>query len=175
MLLNVKKGPYPSLIQMDKELLLSADETGTVERGTALYQDSNDEWKIAGAAQAGGETTPGALVYFALQSQDDLTAQMAGGVPVSSDVQPKIAALSCTPTIEIETDMFTGTLTSGQDLSIGADGKLVAHTAHATVIARVTKAAYTRWVNNASAVAGWRTGNNVSAIRAITMYAPQVA
>jgi hypothetical protein len=178
MLLNVKKGPYPSLQQMDKELLLSASETGTVERGICLYQDTSDEWRIAGATQAGTTTVPGALVYFALQGEDDLTAQMAGGVPVSSTVQPKIAAISCTPTIEIETDMFTGTLTSGQDLAVGANGKLVAHSgaaAGATIIARVTRVAYTRWVNNAAAVAGWRTGNNVTAIRAITMYAPQVA
>jgi hypothetical protein len=175
MLFNVKKGPYPSLIQMDKELLVSADSVGTIERGSGLYQDANDEWKLAGATQAGDAQTPGAIIYFALQGEDDLVAQMAGGVPISDDVQPKIAALACSPTIEIETDMFTGTLTSGQNLSIGANGKLVAHTTGKTVIARVTKAAYSRWVNNASAVAGWRTGNNVTAIRAITLYAPQVA
>lgn len=174
MLLNVKKGPYPSLTQMDKELLLSADETGEVERGICLYQDSDDEWRIAGETQAGDATTPGEVIYFALQPEGDLTAQMAGGAPGTDGLQPKIAALACTPTIEIETDMFDGTPSSGDNLSVGADGKLVEHSDGETVIARVTKAPYTRWVNNAEAVSGWRTGNNVTAIRALTMYAPSV-
>jgi hypothetical protein len=174
MLLNVKKGPYADLAQNSKSLKVSASETGTVERGICLYMDANGEWMIATSSEAGDATTPGAFIYFALQGSDDLTAQMAGGTPTSATAQAKIAAIGCSPSLEIETDMFAGTPALNDNLAVGDDGLLEAHADGETIIAQVTSAAADRWVNNAAAVAGWRTGNNVSAISVVTMYVPCV-
>jgi hypothetical protein len=176
MVLNVIKGAYPSLIQISKDLPLSADETITVERGSLLYETADNEWRVAsGATAAGNATTPGAFVYFALQAEDDLTAGMAGGVPTTGG-DPKLSGLACSPTIEVETDMFDSgeTYAVGSYCKVGTNGKLAPHTNHATAVLQVTKAAYVRWVNNAPAVAGWRTGNNVTVIRGRTMYIPNL-
>lgn len=174
MVLNVKKGAYPSLIQIDKEALLSASETHSVERGSLLYLEaSSGEWRVAGAAQAGDTTHPGQFCYFAFQSDSDLTAQMAGGVPVSANQRPKLAGIACSPTIEIETDMFVGTApTLGQFMAAADFGKLAVHADGQTALLKVTRAPYVRWINNAVAVTGWRTGNNVTVVRGVTMYVP---
>jgi hypothetical protein len=172
MVLNVKKGAYPSLIQIDKEALLSADETVAVERGSLLYLNGSGEWRVAGAAQAGDTTHPGTFCYFAFQSDSDLTAQMAGGVPVSANQRPKIAGIACSPTIEVETDMFTGSPALNQFMAAGANGRLVVHADGNTALLRVTRAPYVRWINNAVAVTGWRTGNNLTVVRGVTMYVP---
>ena len=172
MVLNVKKGAYPSLTQIDKEALLSADESIAVERGSLLYLDDDGEWRVAGATQAGDSTHPGAFCYFAFQADSDLTAQMAGGVPVSANQRPKIAAISGSPTIEIETDMLTGSPDLGDFMMAGANGKLVVHETGKTALLKVTRAPYVRWINNAVAVTGWRTGNNVTCVRGVTMYVP---
>ena len=172
MVLNVKKGAYPSLVQIDKEALLSAHETGTVERGQLLYLNGDGEWQVASATQAGDATHPGTFCYLAFQADSDLTAQMAGGVPVSANQHPKIAGLAVSPTIEIETDMFTGSPALGNFMAAGANGRLVVHTSGATALLKVTRAPYVRWINNAVAVTGWRTGNNVAVVRGVTMYVP---
>ena len=92
--------------------------------------------------------------------------------PVGGTVRAKIAALAVSPTILIETDMYNATPLLGDFLAAGAGGKFAAHIDGQTAIGRVTKAPYMRWVNNAPAVVGWRTGNNVTAIRVLTMYVP---
>jgi len=174
MVLNVIKGAYPSLIQISKDLPLSASEVITVERGSLLYETADNEWRVAsGAAHAGDATTPGAFVYFALQAEDDLVAGMAGGVPTTGG-SPKLSGLSCQPTIEIETDMFDSgeTYAVGSFCKVGTNGNLAPHTNNATAILQVTKSAYVRWINNAPAVVGWRTGNNKTVLRGRTMYLP---
>lgn len=173
MLFNVKKGPYPSLTQMDTEKLVSADETAVIERGQLLYINDSDEFRIATAANAGTATAPGPLLWFALQASTDLVAGMAGGVPTTGG-QPKIAAISIQPEIIVETDMFTGELGVNDWVTVANGGVFGAHTNHNTAYGRVVKAPYSRWVNNAVAVAGWRTGNNVSAIWVKTCYIPNL-
>lgn len=175
MFLNVIKGSGLTMNQVDKSLLVSASETGVIQRGTAMYVDENNEWRIAGATQAGSETVAGAVIYFALQPSTDLTAQAAGGVPANGSVQAKVTGLACTSALELELDMFTGELDGTMLLSVGANGRLVEHTDGATAVARCTAEPYVRWANDAVAVAGWRTGANVTVIRALTMYAPQIA
>lgn len=173
MVLNVKKGAYPSLTQMDKEALLSAQEVIAVERGSLLYLEAaSGEWRVATATERGDTTHPGQFCYFAFQSDSDLTAQMAGGVPVSANQQPKIAGIACSPTIEIETDMFNGNPALGNFMAAGANGRLAVHADGQTALLKVTRAPYVRWINNAVAVTGWRTGNNVSVVRGVTMYVP---
>ena len=172
MVLNVKKGAYPSLIQIDKEALLSADESGSTERGSLLYLNDSGEWRVAGATQAGDATHPGAFCYFSFQADSDLTAQMAGGVPVSANQRPKLAGIACSPSIEIETDMYTGSPLLNSFMAAGANGKLVVHVTGNTALLKVTRAPYVRWINNAVAVTGWRTGNNVTVVRGLTMYVP---
>ena len=175
MVLNVIKGPYPSLIQISKDLPLSDAETIAIERGTLLYETSDNEWRVATASQAGTATAPGAFVYFSLMADTDLVAGMAGGVPTTGG-SPKLSALACQPTQEIETDMIdtAQNYTVGSFCAAGANGKLVPHTNHATALLQVTKGKYVRWVNNAPAVVGWRTGNNVTVVRGRTMYIPNL-
>lgn len=176
MVLNILKGAVPSLIQISKSLPLSADETISVERGSLLYETADNEWRVAsGAAHAGNATTPGVFVYFALQPDDDLVAGMAGGTPTTGG-SPKLSAVACSPTIEIETDMFDAeeTYAVGSFCKVGTNGTLSPHTSAATAILQVTKSPYVRWVNNAPAVVGWRTGNNVTVLQGRTMYIPNL-
>lgn len=182
MVFNVIKGNYPTLAQVDKALLKSADEDVAIERGMLLTENTDNEWVVAGGAEdslkAGSDAQAGAFVYFALQGEDDLTAGMAGdiGAGADSDGEPKINGLACSPTNEIETDMyaFTGDPDVGDFLAVSAaaPGKLTELTTGQTAVAQLTRGEYTRWVNNAVAVAGYRTGNNVDVIRARTMYIP---
>ena len=178
---NVLKGAYPTLQQIDKTLAMKTGETGIV-RGSALYIDNSGsapEWALAGAANAGNATTPGAYLYYALQPQTDLQAAMAGnsgqGAVSAAVGQPRLTGISCGMPMEFQTDQYTGTLTAGQQLTVGADGKLVAHATGNTVYGQVTVAAAAKWVNNAVAVTGWRTGNTVNVITVRAMYLPQIA
>jgi len=186
MFFNVIKGNYPSLQQIDKALPIDAGETGTIERGSCLYQTSTSTWKLATAAA--DETGPGAagkngaFVWFALQPDTDLSARMAGTPVHGSPGLGVINAIACSPTIEFETDMFytAGTFTVGQFLQVGANGAgalgyLVAHGANGTAVAQVTVAATSRWVNNAVAVVGFRTGATKSVVRCVSMYVPVLA
>jgi len=177
MVLNVLKGAYPTLQQIDKTLPKSADETGDIERGSLLYENADNEWRIAGVAQAGtANTIPGPFLFLALMPDTDLVAGMAGDVPTSGN-EPVLTGLAISPSVEIETDMYDsgGSYTVGQFLKVGANGNFVAQTDGFTAIGIVTKTPYTRWVNNAPAVTGWRTGNNVSVIALRTMYVPNLS
>jgi hypothetical protein len=176
MLLNIKNN-YPSLSQMDKSAVVADGVTlADIERGTLLKLNSDEQWEIAGAADAGDATTPGANVWISLKSGDDLTSAMVGGTPTVDAPTPQISAISIMPSVEVETDMFTGDLAADDLVSVGADGKFVAHADGGTVIGRVTKSPYTRNCNGCVAVAGWRTGvPSVTVIKVLTMYNPSVA
>ena len=180
MFLNVIKGTYPGLQQNDKALALAAEETD-VERGSLPKVNSDNEWELAGAADAGDATTPGAFLYMALQPQDDLVAGMAGnvgqGAVSASEGQPVINALAVQPSQQIETDMFDAEANwvVGGWCSVGADGVFTTHSTGETAIAKVDAVPATRWVNNAPAVVGWRTGNSKSVITLTTLYVPNMA
>ena len=177
-LLNVLKGAYPSLQQIDKTLPVHKDgQSGALDaivRGSLIY-DNLGVFTLAGAAQAA--TVPGAYIYIALMDATDLVAGMAGsiGQGVGGGV-PRITGLAISMPMEIETDQYTGqSFTVGQFLMVGDNGKFVAHTDGLTCIGQVTKGITTRWQNDAVAVAGWRTGNKVNVIRIRTMWIPNMA
>lgn len=176
MLLNIKNN-YPSLSQMDKAAVVADGvDLGTIERGTLLKLNADAQWEVATADDAGSANVPGANVWISLKNGDDLTAAMAGGTPTMGVTTPKISAISIVPTVEIETDMFDGDLAVDDLVSVGADGKFVAHVNGGTVIGRVTAAPYTRNCNACVAVSGFRTGvPAVQVIKVLTMYNPGVA
>ena len=168
---NVLKGAYPSLQQIDKTLNVAAGQTGIV-RGGCIYQSSATEFSLATGTQA---TDPLAYILFCLVGQDDLVAGMAGtrGQGASNGVA-RITGLAVGMPLEFETSEFDSTdqYTIGELLTVGAAGKLVAHTPGDNVIAQVTKTASTRWVNDAVAVTGFRTGANMTIITARTLWLP---
>lgn len=174
MFLNVLKGAYPGLQQVDLALPIASGETG-IERGSFLTVNSDRKFEKAAAADAAANT----FLYIALQDQDDLTAGMAGdvgqGAVSASDGEPVINALSIVPSMQIETDAFD----SGWSPAVGAfaqigDSGLEAHSTGNAAVAKVDAVAASRWVNNAVAVTGYRTGNNVSVITVTTLYIPDL-
>jgi len=175
MLLNIKNN-YPSLSQMDKALVVADGvDLSTIERGTLLFENDDGKWEVAGASQAGNATTPGAQIWMSLKAGTNLTSAMAGGTPTAGDATPKISAISVTPSVECETDMFDGDLAINDLVQAGADGKFVAHVNGGTAIGRVTKAPYVRNCNDCVAVAGFRTGvPAVTVIKILTMFNPSV-
>lgn len=168
---NVLKGAYPSLQQIDKTLPVASGETGIV-RGSCIYMVSATEFGLASHTEA---TDHEAYIYFCLVGQDDLVAGMAGtkgqGAPNGVAV---ITGLACGMPFEFETSEFDSTVqhSVGDFLTVGASGKLVAFTSGDNCIAQVTKAAGIRWVNDAIAVTGFRTGANMTVITARTMWVP---
>jgi hypothetical protein len=179
MFLNVLKGAYPGLQQIDLALPVAVGETG-IERGSLLKINSDREWEVAASADKGSDTTPGAFVYIALMAQDDLVAGMAGdvgqGVVAAAAGQPVINALSIVPSMQIETDMFKADdeWDIGGWAQVGDGGVFAAHVDKSTAIAKVDAVPATRWVNNAVAVTGWRTGAPRSVIRLTTVYIPNL-
>lgn len=174
---------YASMGQVQHVAPVAASPGGTIERGTLMKLDSG-EFKVASVP--GSSTTMGDFVYLALIPVSDYHALMAGvggagSVPVAN-ARPVLTGLAISPTLEIETDMFTGTPAVGTYLTIGDGangttvGKFCAHAnSGETVIGQVIKAAASKWVNNAAAVTGWRTGGQLSVITIRTMYVPQFA
>jgi len=182
-LLNVIKGAYPSLQQIDKTLPADTTNGVSIVRGS-LMRESSSKWVI-GAADAtcqGTSTTPGAYMYIALMDYADLVAGMAGGVGqgVSGGLDhlgaaatgPRLTGLAISMPMEIETDQYNGSPTVGQFLMCGANGKFTVLTDGLTALGQVTQGVTTRWANDAIAVTGWRTGNKVNVIRIRTMYIP---
>jgi hypothetical protein len=170
---NVLKGAYPSLQQIDKTLNVAAAQTGIV-RGSLIYQDGT-EFKLATATQA---TAAGAYVFFALMGQDDLVAGMAGTIGQGAPGGvARITGLAVGMPFEFESSEFDigSTYAVGQVLTCGAGGELVAHTTGDNAVAQVTKVVSTRWVNNAVAVTGFRTGANLSILTARTVWIPAMA
>ena len=169
---NVLKGAYPSLQQVDKVLNVAVGETNIV-RGSLIYQDGS-YFKLAGGSQ---DSAPAAYIHFALMSQTDLTAGMAGGVGQGvGGGTARINGLAVGMPFEFETDQFntTAQYTVGQLLTVMNGGLLTAHSSGKNCIAQVTAAVTTRWVNSAIAVTGWRLGANVSVLRARTLWIPKL-
>lgn len=163
---NVLKGAYPNLVQLDKTLPLGTGGTALV-RGSVMYVSANTFVPSAdNVASHGTSGTSGAVCYFCLQNASDPDVTMANGV----------TGLVCTQPMEVETDQYdTSSIVLGSYVMAGASAKLTLHTTGCTAIGLVTKAAYTRWSNNAVAVAGVKTGTRISVISLWTMYAPDMA
>ena len=168
MALNVIKGSYPSLVQNTTTKNVASAETISIVRGTLLKAVSG-EWRVAVAADA--TAAPAPMLYFALQADTDLQGVMAGGGP-TQNANVAISGLCVVPSCEFETDQYTGTPAAGADLTVGGDGVLGAAGAGDNVYAVCTSGPTTKWANEASAVAGWRTGAEISVIRAISLYIP---
>lgn len=166
---NVLKGAYPSLKQLDKTLPLGTGRSSIV-RGSAMRIDPATNKFVptaADVASQGAAGVPGPVIYFSLQNAGDPDVVMANG----------ITGIPCTMPNEVETDQYdTGaSISVGSFLMAGADGKVTLHTTGKTAIGLVTKAAYSRWSNNAVAVEGVKTGNRISVIAFLTIYAPDMA
>lgn len=169
---NVLKGAYPSLQQIDKVLNVAVGETGIV-RGSLIYQDGVT-FKLATAAQ---DSNPACYIHFALMSQTDLTAGMAGGVGQGvGGGTARINGLAVGMPFEFETDQFNTALnyTVGQLLTVANGGLLTAHSTGKNCIAQVTKAVSSKWVNSAVAVTGWRLGATVSILTGRTLWIPKL-
>lgn len=170
---NVLKGAYPSLQQIDKTLNVGVREVGIV-RGSLLYQTSTNEFALANAVD---NDDPTKYIYFCLMDQTDLVASMAGtiGQGASGGVA-RVTGLAVGMPFEFETDQFVPDVyTIGELLTVANGGKLAAHSTGLNCVAQVTKAVVARWVNNAIAVTGWRTGANVNVLTARTLWLPLLA
>jgi len=180
MFLNVLKGPYPGLGQIDRTLPVAAAATG-IERGSFLKVNADNEYEVATASDTGSATVAGAFVYIALQDQLDLVAGMAGnvgqGAVSAANGQAVINALAIIPSMQIETDMYD----AEADWAVGdwcalADGGIVTeHADGETAVAKVDAVPVARWVNNATAVTGWRTGAPTNVITLTTVYIPSLS
>ena len=169
---NVLKGAYPTLQQIDKTLDVGAREVGIV-RGSLMYQDATNVFKLANAAD---DSNAEKYLYFALQAQTDLVAGMAGsiGQGVAGGVA-RVTGIAVGMPFEFETDQFNAnSYYIGQLLAVGNAGKLVDHSSGKNCVAQVTKAVFSRWVNDAVAVTGWRTGANVNVLTARTLWIPKL-
>ena len=163
---NVLKGAYPSLVQLDKTLKVNDAVTDLVRGNTLRVDTSDNTWvKTADdAASKGVAGTPGPVIYFALQDQDQTDVDMADG----------LTALSCSMPMEVETDQYNGTPAVGAYLVGGLDGKVQGHAVGETAIGVVTKAQHRRWIND-KVVAGTTTrGGFGNVIHFLTMYAPDL-
>ena len=161
---NVIKGAYPSLSQLDTTRKVADSVTGLV-RGMTIRIDGSDEWVRTAddAASKGQAGTPGPLIYFALQDQDQTDVAMAGG----------LSGICCNQSMEVETDQYNGTPSVGTLLVGGLDGKVQAHAAGETAIGMVTKAQYRRWINDRD-VGGVSKGAYGNVIRFMTVFLPDV-
>lgn len=168
------KGAYPSLSQIDKTLSVGSSETGIV-RGSLIYVDvsgTTPVFRLAAAAQATDVT---AYLYFTLVGQDDFQAGMAGTIGQGpAGGAARITGLACSQPLEFQTDQFyAGAEYVGDTLlTVGADGLLVPATTGDNVVAQVTAVPFERWINDAVAVAGRRTGALVEVINARTLWIP---
>jgi len=170
---NVLKGAYPTLQQIDKTLDVGARTVGIV-RGSLMYQASTNVWALAGA---GDDSDAEKYLYFALQAQTDLVAGMAGtiGQGVAGGVA-RVTGLAVGMPFEFETDQFVmpASYYIGQLLTVANGGKLADHSSGKNCVAQVTKAVFSRYVNDAVAVTGWRTGANVNVLTARTLWIPKL-
>lgn len=185
---NVLKGAYPSLQQIDMVLDVSSTATGLV-RGTLMYVDASGTNPVFAVAAAAQSTAVGAYLYFALIPQDNLAAGMAGTAGLEADITvagvhgsglkagvARVNGLAVGMPIEFETSEYVAdTYTVGQLLTVANGGKLTKLTLDATArncVAQVTRVVRAKWVNNAIAVTGRRTGANVNVLTARTLWVP---
>jgi hypothetical protein len=167
------KGAYPALQQIDKALPVASGETGIV-RGSCIYEVAG-EYKLATAAVA---DDPAAYIYICLIPQDDFTAGMAGTVGQGpAGGKPVVNGIAVGMPMEFETSEFdiSQAYSVGDLLTVGNGGNLTAWASGKNVVAQVTKAVRNRWVNDAVAVTGRRTGANVSVLTARTLWVPNLA
>lgn len=175
----VSKGAFLNLAQNEVSLLVKAGFTAFVA-GTLLKRNSDGQWEVASASDAGDATHVGAELYMAIVGSANLTARNAGGqsgnTPVGEET-PKIPALSTAGERTVFTNCVDDveTYSIGDKLTVGADGKFVPHTNGKTVYAEVTLPAFTYNDATAVAVAGYRTGLPVRVIEIRTRFHPQVA
>jgi hypothetical protein len=167
------KGAYPALQQVDKALPVASGQSGIV-RGSCIYEDGG-EFKLATASQ---DSDPAAYIYICLIPQDDFTAGMAGSVGQGpAGGQPVVTGLAVGMPMEFETSEFdiSQAYSSGDLLTVGAGGNLTQWASGKNVVAQVTKGVSNRWVNDAIAVTGRRTGANVSVLTARTLWVPKLS
>ena len=173
---SVIKGAYPGLEQIDRVLNVGAGETG-IQRGFLVYEDDSDlsgapVFRLAGVAQS---TDPRKFIYFSLVDQTNLTAGMAGtiGQGVASGVA-RITGLAVSMPLVVQTDQYDSVcgIVHGDLLGVGAGGVLTTHIAGSNCVGQCTKSPFSRWVNDAVAVAGYRTGANVSVVELRTFWLP---
>jgi len=184
------KGAYPGLGQIDKTLPAASGNTGIV-RGSVVYVTEDNEFTICTDESA---TNPKAYAFFTLVGQDDFQAGMAGTVGYGDGATNfggadapstlvaggvgKVTALAVGMPMEFQTDQFAVGLDCkvGDYLTVGESdgvaGLLVPHTAGTNVVAQVTAVPAARWINDASAVEGRRTGALVNVIQARTVWIP---
>jgi len=187
---NVLKGAYPSLQQIDQVLDVKSGETGLV-RGTLMYVDHSGARAVYAVAGVTQSTDPTAYLYFALIPQDNLTAGMAGTMGLEADINvvgvhgygltagtARVNGLAVGMPMEFETTEYAAdTYDVGELLTVGANGKLVALTLSThgqNCVAQVTRPVDSKWVNNAIAVTGRRTGANVNVLTARTLWVPNM-
>lgn len=168
---NVLKGAYPSLQQIDKTLSVGSRVTGIV-RGTLIYETTAGAWALCDNTV---QNDPTAYPFFALMGQNDLTAGMAGSVGQGlAGGVARVTGLAVGMPMEFETDQFdnsTGYLPGDLLMPIAA-GRLGKHTTTNNCVAQVTKGTVNKWVNDAVAVTGWRTGALRSILTARTLWIP---
>jgi hypothetical protein len=168
MYFNVLKGAYPSLQQIDKTLDVASDETA-IERGSVMVVDASGSVPVFRSATDADATDPTAYVFLCLIAQSNLVAKMAGELGGAA----RVTGLAVGQQLEFQTDMFeAGNYTVGQLLTCADGGVLTAHATGKNVIAQVTAAVAPKWVNNAEAVAGLRTGANIDVLTARTVWVP---
>lgn len=176
------KGNYPSLGQNDKTLPYEGSDS--LERGMIMKVVSTEGMTAFDIA----DNAVG-LLYIALQDASDAQAGMAGTVGFDDDAMekgeeiaakfvanvgelpgmPAITGLALDSDGEYETSMYKGaSLPVGTQLTV-ANGYLKAADQSGSVVAVVTAAPASRWVNNAVAKANAkgavRQGKNVPVIR----------
>ena len=164
--LNFPKGGYPAV---DMPVALRPIVDGAAGRAIvrgSLMTLASDKFRVTTNSSDRAYKT---LFYFALQAATDLSAQMAGTVSV-----PMIVGMPCNNVLEIETDQYDATGTYAVDtlLTAGDNGTVTPWASGYTVVGIVTQVPAQRWVNDAAAVAGYRTGNNASVIRFRTLWVP---
>ena len=168
---NVIHGEYPGLKQINITLPVAADEVD-IGWGTPIYQDGNT-WKAATAAQKDDSS---AMIYFCVNDQDGLTEAMAGRH--TSDGNPVVTGLGGDMVIETTEFDKAQTFAVGTFVTVGVDAAsdnkavLKNHVNGDNVVGQVVRSVYTRFANNAVAVAGLRTGANVTVIRVRTLWIP---
>jgi len=169
--LNVLKGAYPSLKQLDKSLPVKA--ANAIIRGSLIRVDTaTNEFQLTEAGDAGAANSPGPVCYWALQAATDPDVQMAG----------VLTGIPCTAPMELETDQID-TNDPGNDFVVGAYvsagvGVIKAHADDETAIGVVTNAASFRWANGIDAAGeyvGRRTGTRVQVVAIQTLYIPNLS
>ena len=170
--LNIIKGNYPSLNMVTLDRPVAKIAGSPVLRGSVMV-NNNGTFKLIEYNQA-----KGGVVYWSLNGEVEPEAEYAGTVDA-----PIVAGLPCTAPMEIETDQFkaSDTYTEGSFIvpTVPASGdaatgvvELAGATATEWVIGICTRAPYKRWINNATAIEGQRTGASKTVIRFTTVYIP---